>query len=87
VTRAQRPQGQTRADLVAEAHALEQAGCVWQMKHAQAITGYSDSYIRNSSCPKERERLQGRGTKGRDRVVFDPAKVRAWQASLRTRAE
>lgn len=71
--------------LLKEAVALEEAGGTWTQRHAAAITGYSISYLRSSDCPKAFE--EGNGPKGRARVVYDPAAVRAWKANRRITAQ
>lgn len=71
--------------ILREAVALEAAGGTWLQKHAAAVTGYSTTFLRNSDCPKGYE--EGAGPKGRDRLVYVPAEVRAWKASrLKRRA-
>lgn len=76
----------TRSELLNEAIALEAVGSAWEIRHAEAVTGYSESYLRNSSCPKHYEESEGRGTGKRRRVVFVPAEVRGWKQSLRKSA-
>lgn len=74
-----------RAVVIAEALAIEQAGGTWEYEHVAAVTGYGVTYLRN--CP-DLEKSHERTTRGikRDRVVFVPATVRAWKASLLKRA-
>lgn len=67
----------SRVAILREAVALEQAGGFWQQKHAAAVTGYSVSFLRASDCPREYE--EGNGPKGRLRLVYVPAEVRAWK--------
>lgn len=70
--------------LLNEAEALERLGGTWTQKHAAAVTGYSPSFLRISDCPKDYE--EGHGPTGKARVVYVPAKVRAWKrARLLTR--
>ncbi len=69
--------------LLNEADALERLGGTWTQKHAAAFTGYSVAYLRLSDCPKEFE--EGNGPKGKPRVVYIPAAVRAWKASRMVR--
>jgi len=71
----------TTVQLLNEAVALEQAGGTWSQKHAAAVTGYSVAFLRSSDCPKQFE--EGNGPKGRPRVVYLPADVRAWKAARR----
>lgn len=63
--------------VLREAIALEDARSTWQQKHAAAVTGYSVAFLRNSDCPKHHE--EGNGPKGRPRLVYIPAEVRAWK--------
>jgi hypothetical protein len=68
-----------RADRIAlleEATALEKAGSTWTLQHVVAITGWSDRFLRASDCPRAHE--EGHGAKGKARVVYLPAEVRAW---------
>ena len=70
----------TTAYVIDEALAIERAGGTWTFAHAAAVTGYSVSALRHSDCPRKHERTPKGITK--DRVVFIPAEVRAWKASL-----
>jgi hypothetical protein len=72
-----------RADVIEEAIALEKAGGTWRQKHAAAITGYSQTYVRNSDCPKHFEK--GNGPKGKHIVIYEPSEVRQWKARQRVR--
>jgi hypothetical protein len=74
----------TRILLLREAVALEQAGARWSQKHAAVVAGYSPSFLRNSDCPKFLE--DGEGPKGKPRVFYLPAEVRAWLADRNARA-
>lgn len=71
--------------LLDEAAALERAGSTWTQKHAAAITGWGVSFLRTSDCPKHFE--EGNGPKGKPRVVYVPAEVRAWKAARRISAK
>jgi hypothetical protein len=70
--------------LLREAVELERAGGRWSQKHAAAVAGYSPSFLRNSDCPKRLE--DGEGPKGKPRVFYLPAEVRAWLGERNERA-
>ena len=72
-----------RVMLLREAVELENAGGTWTQKHAAVVTGYSVSFLRNSTCPKRYE--EGEGPKARPRLVYVPSEVRAWKASRQIR--
>jgi hypothetical protein len=67
--------------LLNEAEALERLGGTWTQHHAAAVTGYSTAFLRMSDCPKDYE--EGNGPQGKPRVVYVPAKVRAWKQARR----
>lgn len=69
----------TRADVLADALAVERAGGTWSIEHVAAFTGLGVSVLHRSDCPRDHERSL---TGVRPRLVFVPAKVRAWKASL-----
>lgn len=73
---------QKKAEIIEEAIALEKAGMRWEVKHVAALSNRSPSYIRYSSCPKHTEPGGPRSVKGRGKIVFIPAEVRTWIASL-----
>ena len=74
-----------RVKLMAEARAIEEAGGQWRVRHASAVTGYSDSFLRRSDCPRLYDVSGGSTTKAT--VWYDPAEVRAWKAGRLSRPE
>lgn len=66
-----------RVRLLQEAAALESAAGNWTYAHVEALTGYSETTIRGSDCPRHERDTPG-STKGRIQVIFKPAEVRAW---------
>lgn len=64
--------------LIREACALEQAGMRWKVKHVAAMTGYSDSFIHNSDCPKHPVPGGHRSKKEKPMIEFKPREVRTW---------
>lgn len=71
--------------LLKEALALEAAGSRWKQSHAAVIAGMSPSYLRNSMCPKRREK--GHGKKGESTVFYVPPEVREWMAKREEASE
>ena len=74
-----RPRGADLVRLLEEAIALERANAHWTQRHAAAVTGYSETFLRRSNCPKHYEMLEG--AKGKAKIVYIPAEVRSWKAS------
>jgi hypothetical protein len=74
-----------RVKLMAEARAIEEAGAEWRVAHAAAVTGYSESFLRRSDCPRLYDVSGGSTTKAS--VWYDPAEVRAWKAKRLSRPE
>jgi hypothetical protein len=74
-----------RVSLMAEARAIEEADGQWRVRHAAAVRGYSESFLRRSDCPRLYDVSGGSTTKGA--VWYDPAEVRAWKAKRLLRPE
>lgn len=74
----------TRAELLAEAHLLEQMQGEWTVAHVAAFCTVSESFIYRCDCPRiEKEGV--RGIKGKTMPRFNPAEVRAWNATRNKR--
>lgn len=66
----------SRAQLLAEAKALEDMGGDWTLAHAAAFARCSVTFLVRSDCPKHQRRLNG--VKGKLQPYLVPAEVRAW---------
>jgi hypothetical protein len=62
------------AEVLAEAMQREAAGLKWYIEHVCVVTKRARNTITISDMP----RAQELGNRTRYRLVFDPAKVRAW---------
>jgi hypothetical protein len=74
-----------RVKLMVEARAIEQAGGQWRVRHASAVTGYSESFLRRSNCPRLYD-VSG-GSTAKATVWYDPADVRACKARRLSRPD
>lgn len=63
-----------RVALLEEAAAIERVGGDWRLRHAAVVTGYSESFIRRSDCP----RYYDMDTKT---PFLKPAEVKTWKAA------
>ena len=74
-----------RVAAMTEARAIEETGGQWRLRHVAAITGYSESFLRRSDCPRFYDISGGSTTKAA--IWYEPAEVREWKAARLSRAE